>query len=177
MASKAFATALKKKTKPFTKSRKAKAGGFSKPDIDDGPYVVRIGAKARVINGKPVVDFPWTVARGTSKGVRFTHSIWLDNDDAEREQRNFDDLSTRLQVLGYDMDSMEVADIPDILEEIDSDKPLVRCNIKNWASDSGNSGINCYFNELLEADDDEEDEGEEEETEETSDEEEEDDEE
>ena len=179
-ASKQFLAALAKKKKQFTKARKAKPSAFGIPEIDNGTYVARLSASiaTRGDENTIVVTFPWTVDRGAKKGTSHRVDVWLSGRTDEEEQASFDDLSRRLQVLGYDMDEIELSkDLPGILEEIAKDKPLVRIGLKNGESKTGTKYLGCYFNELLDDEDaeldeeeeeDEEDESEEEEEEETA---------
>jgi len=159
-ASNAFTAAMKKKTRVFNKSRKAKPGQFTIPEIKDGSYVARITLTCRAVGdeNKPVASFKWTIARGKEKGVSHSKDIWLTDKDKEREQKNFDEMSKCLQVLGYDMDDVETDQFLEIAEEVTKDKPLVKIALVNKTAKngSGKKYLNCHLNELLDEDDEEE---------------------
>jgi len=180
--SKAFAAALKKKAKQFKKSRKAKPGQFSIPTIDDGSYVARITMQMKMVGSDKKLQavFKWVIARGAFKNVSYNKTIWLEDDDEERDQGNWDELSRCLQVLGYEMDEINVSDLLRIADEVTKEKPLIKIGLKNNESKDGSKKyLNCFFNEELDDEEEEEDEeieDEEEEEEEESDEEEEEDE-
>jgi len=168
--SKAFAAALKKKAKQFKKSRKAVPGQFSIPKIDDGSYVARITMQMKMVgpDKKLQARFDWTIARGAFKGVTYNKTVWLDDEDSDRDQENWDNLSRCLQVLGYDMDDIDVSDLIAIADEVTKEKPLIKIGVKNNTDpkDSDKKYLNSYFNLALDDEDDElEDEEEEEEDE------------
>ena len=126
--SKAFAAALKKKQKQFKKSRKAKPGQFSIPAIDNGTYVALISMQMKMVGSDKKLQayFKWTVARGAFKGVSYNKTVWLDDEDKERDQGNWDELSKCLQVLGYEMDDIDVSDLLVIADEVTKEKPLIK---------------------------------------------------
>lgn len=160
-ASKEFRKAMeasKNATKRFKKAKDARPGGdFSAPDIEDGRYEVRVTAEADKSPNKniPFVRINWMVLNGDYAKTKFNAMYWLEGDDEERVQKDWDNLSKAIQVLlGMDEEDMEgfeqwsMSDLCDVVDEIDEKAPLALIRIKNWKSEKS-SGINTYFLELL----------------------------
>lgn len=174
-ASSDFRKAMKKsKTakKMLTEAKKERPGSYSCPDIEKGNYIVRVRAEAGKTPNQdtPFVRFPWTIVTGEYAGKSWSDTIYLEGDDEDRVQMSWNRLSKTIQVLcGIDEDELEdfeswgIDEICDKLDEIDEAAPYCRAGISPWES-NGKSGLNIYFNELVdEADVEDETEGEEEE--------------
>jgi len=107
-----------------------------------------------------MAEFRWTIARGAFKGKSHTKQIWLDNENSDKEQDSFDNLSKCLQILDYDMDEYEASDLMDIANEITKEKPLMKIGVKNNTVDD-TKYLNSWFTALVDDEDEEEDEDEE----------------
>lgn len=178
-ASKGFLKALKKNKQNQKRLAKAKeerpSQGYQLPKIDDGQYIARLGAEAAQTenDGTPYVRINFSILEGEFKGKGHSKVYFLDGEDEEKVQGNWDRLSKDIQrIQDYTDDSMEDfgEDIDDFVEEVDTideEAPVVKITIKN-STKNGKDYLNVYFDERLddyeegeEEEDDDEDEEEE----------------
>lgn len=161
--------------KRLKKAAKARPSEYSIPEIENGTYICRIGVSTRIFEKTncPIISIHWAVVEeGEYKGVHHQMDFWLEGDDEDKVQKTWDNLSRAIQVLAnLDEEDMEsfaewsMSDLIGVLDEIDKAAPLCKVRIKNWKGEKS-SGLNAYFNELVDsvdAEDAEEDEEEEQE--------------
>ena len=152
MASSAFKKALAKKKqarKLMETARKAETNSFEAPDIGEGgEFVVRVKARTGITPNKgiPFVEFKWVITEGEHTGKGYRETVFLTADDPEQEERSWTKLGRALKVLSdAAADSWELADLDDIVEDINDDMPVCRASLKPWKSEKS-KGINCFFN-------------------------------
>jgi hypothetical protein len=143
----------------FNKSKGARPNDFGPPDIEDGLYIARVTAEAGKTpnKGVPYVRFRWMVLEGEFAKTAYWEDYYLEGADEDRVQKSWDGLSKAIQVLSglqdEDMDNFEkwtIADLCEVLDEIDSEAPKCKIRVRNWTSDkTGKSGVSCYFVSLV----------------------------
>ena len=149
--------ASKAAQKRFKAAKKARPTSNAKPDIPNGNYICRIAVEAGNTerDQTPFVSFKWTVIEGEYSKVSWRQTYYLEGEDDERTQREWDNLSRTIQVLGdFDDEAMEefedwdMANLIEVLENIDEAQPICKVGVKNWKGEKS-EGLNAYFNELL----------------------------
>lgn len=169
MASAAFSKALDKKknaAKLLDKASKAEMGGdFSTPDIPADEYLARVKATAGVTpkKGVPFIEFKWTIAEGEYKGKGYRETFYLEDDNADREEKTWNRLGKTLKVLST-RDTVTFEDFDELAEvvnEIDEDTPLCKIKTTRWQNKKDKeteaetgiyveSGLGCFFNKRVE---------------------------
>jgi hypothetical protein len=169
MASAAFSKALDKKknaAKLLDKAAKAEAGGdFSTPDIPEGDYLARVKGSCGVTpkKGVPFVEFKWTIVEGEYTGKGYRETFYLENDDAENEEKTWTRLGKTLKILSSrDVVTFEDAEeMEELINEIDTETPHVQIKVRRWQTnkdkeaeaaggDYTESGLGVYFNKRVE---------------------------
>lgn len=154
----AFLSALKKQGKTWSKARKVEGGSFGVPEIEDGTYQGRLtSAKLGVTKAKkgqdpqPWVNMSFVVLQGDYAGTRVRRSDFLTNEDEERQERNMENFFKTIQSLGFETAELKMEDLPDLIRDLNKDKPYVEIAISNWTSDKDNNkkGLNVYVNREL----------------------------
>lgn len=169
MASSAFSKALDKKknaARLLDKANKAEVGGdFSTPDIPEGDYIVRVAASCGVTpkKGIPYVEFKWRIAEGEYQGEGYRETFYLEDDNAEREEKTWIRLGKTLKVLSsrdvVTFDDME--ELAEVVNEIDKENPVCKGKATRWQTNKDKeaeaeggeyteSGLGFFFNKKVE---------------------------
>jgi hypothetical protein len=162
MASSAFVKALDKKRNGenlLKKARDAEQQDFSPPEIPDDNYVARIRAKVGVTPNKnvPYAEFRWTISDDSGfYGKGYRQTFYLEDEDAEREEKNFEFLGKTLKVLtGNNELELESFDqIEELVKDIDAANPYCKITVKSGMGKK-NKWMSAYFNERVEVASDE----------------------
>lgn len=153
--------AVKGMDKRWKKSRKEapKGGGFADDasKIDDGSYVCKVSVaragawpdKSKKNNGEPIpfVEFRLVVALGEFRGSRLTALItWRGEDDSKA--MSDDNFKRAVEACGYQYDTLDAKDFPDLLADITKDHPLVHIakKTKPPKKQGGEPFVSIYFN-------------------------------
>lgn len=151
----------KEAQKRFKESKKARPGDFAAPEIDDGRYIARVSAEAGKTPNQavPYVRIRWMIVTGEYAKTSWMTDFYLEGKNEEQTQRNWDQLSKAIQVLAdisdeqmEEFENWSMADLCDVIDEIDANAPLCKVRLKNWKGEKS-SGLNCIFLELVDADD------------------------
>lgn len=156
MASSAFVNALKGQKAAIKKMRDAQPKeGYVRPKIDKGTYILAVTAEAGITPNKevPYVKFNWEVQdEGEFQGKGANHAIFLDGDDQDKVDKNFESLSLAFRAL-LDLEEVDINDAADIeayVDAVNKQKVYCRSKVYPWGNDE-KGGFNVYFLERLEA--------------------------
>lgn len=144
----------------LTAAKKARPGGdFNAPDLPKGAYILRVTAEAnKTSKGNLYARLNWMIMKGEFAKTSFYKDFFLEGDNDEMVQKNWDALSKAVQVLAdigeeelADFENWSTDDLCDVLDKIDSEAPLVRATLNPWISKSnGNRNLDVWFNSLIE---------------------------
>ena len=142
-------TAKAKKT--WKSSRKAKGGRFEDVEIEDGTYHARLSKGTASISAKskvPYVVTKFVILQGDYEATTVRRQDFLQDDDAERQSMKQESFAKAMDGCGYDVSELDLSEVPQLVDDLNEDRPYVEIGIVNWQSDT-NHGYNCYVNRLL----------------------------
>lgn len=143
----------------LTAAKKARPGGdFNAPDLPKGSYIVRVTAEAGQTSKNTLyARLNWMIMKGEHAKTSFYRDYYLEGDNAELTQKNWDGLSKNVQVLAgigeedlENFESWSTDDLCDVLDKIDSEAPIVRATLSPWQSKNGNRNMDLWCNALIE---------------------------
>jgi len=133
---KGLSAAWKKNRKEHAESK----SDFSDDKVESGDYVATVTARAGVDKNKnSYFAFAFTISRGDSKGSKFSSFYGLQRESA------IDILMGQVEALGYDLDEVELTDLPNLAETLTNDPPEVRIQVKHTGAFQ-----NCYIQDVME---------------------------
>lgn len=121
-----FGKGLDKAWKKTRKEHAESKTDFEDDRVDSGDYVATVTARAGVDkNNNSYFAFAFTISRGDSKGSKFSSFYGLQRESA------IDILMGQVEALGYDLDEVELTDLPNLAETLTNDPPEVRIQVKH----------------------------------------------
>jgi len=156
-----FSSHFKGQEKEWEKRRVQTSGYGAVPEIEDGNYVCQLTAcrSGADKNGHGYVSYNFVVQRGEFKSTKLDRFISLrvyparEGEVQQTEWDMVDRVKQDLQRLRYHTADMSLAQIDAALTELNEEKPLLRCSVKNFKKRDGSKGINVYINDIIEDDD------------------------
>lgn len=154
MASSDFTRAMAGKKAAIQKMREVQKNNFEQPTIQDGTYVVGVAANCgSTEKGVPYVRIDWVIQdEGEQNGKGWNATYWLDDEDPERDERNYSNLARAFMAI---LDVEEVclddgADIEQLIDMINQEKIYVKAKIVTKDGKNGKKYINTYWQKRVE---------------------------
>jgi hypothetical protein len=155
MASSAFTKAVAGKKRAMQKMKEVERNTFQQPTIEDGTYILGVTGECGVTEekGVPYVRLDWVIQdEGPENGKGYQTTFWLENEDQEKEDKQFEILAKALLAI-LDVEEVNVEDAVDIEQYVDvinQGKSFVRTKIVTKESANGKKYINTYFQRRVE---------------------------
>ena len=153
MASSKFNASLKGRKKNFDSMKNAERRGFVLPTIEDGTYIFKVTAECGNSPKKdvPFVKLTWKIQDDERYFNTGSDTVfWLDGDNEEIVDRNFENLALALKAL-LDIEELVVEDATDIehfVSMVNEADTYCRGRLNNWEAGE-KRGFNVYFNEKV----------------------------
>ncbi len=149
----AWAKAANQAKGSWKSARKAKAGEFTEePEIEDGTYQARlVNASAGVTKKSsiPYVRLVFLIVEDCDyKGDKHSRMDFLLDDDDEKQAAKQASFAKCMSGMGYDVEELEMTDIPDLVDDLNKERPFVEVWIKNWQGEKSH-GKNVNVNRQL----------------------------
>lgn len=97
----------------------------------------------------------YVILDGEYEATKVRRMDFLSDEDPERQAAKQESFAKAMDGLGYNVESLELAEVPDLVADLNKDKPYIEVNIVNWQGDKSH-GYNCYINRQLSAEEVEE---------------------